>query len=318
MERDDQHDAGRGKDLKHLFEDDAPEPEDADPTAELRYEGPITIEPEDEDYEDGTRGGSGRAFVTAALIFGVVVIIVAGAMLLRGGDDGSLPGLVDGVQTAEAGAPATDVAAEREAAGGIDYRQIPDVAGGGEPAAGLDLPSAPTPTEGRTRPAPTPATTPAAPATAVVEEKRAAPQPPPITRPAPREARDVLQEVTEKTPSSPPADVTPTDIRRLATAGRTREAAARGATWARARADRWTLQVALVCAAANVSKAFRNVPGDELIVVPRRYAGRDCYALCWGDFASREAAEAGRLRIPTYFGSAGKPLPRLFGDVAVP
>lgn len=312
MDRDRHHEDERGRKLRDLFEDGTDEP--GEPTQEasaeeLRYEGPITIEPEDDEFEDGARRGAGRAFITAALIFGVVVIIVAGAMLLRGGGGSEITSLAEQAGApAVAGTPAPGEPATGD--GGTDFREIPDVGTpDGDAVAALDLPAVPDTQEVAAERAPSgPEPSAATQAPPVVA--------PPVERPRPVPTRDVV----EPAPSEPVASGAsggPDAVRRLALAGRVREAAEAGAGWARARSGRWTLQVLLACEPETVTRAFREVPGDELIVVPREYAGRSCYALCWGDWGSRADAEAATHRVPSHFDSGGKPLARRFGDVAV-
>lgn len=68
---------------------------------------------------------------------------------------------------------------------------------------------------------------------------------------------------------------------------------------------RFTLQVAVACAAENVQKAVAAVPAEEFFVLPVNVKGRDCYRLAWGVFDSRAGAEAARSGLPGYFRQAG-------------
>ncbi len=68
---------------------------------------------------------------------------------------------------------------------------------------------------------------------------------------------------------------------------------------------RFTLQVAVACAAENVQKAVAAVPAEEFFVLPVSVKGRDCYRLAWGVFDSRAEAEAARAGLPAYFRQAG-------------
>jgi septal ring-binding cell division protein DamX len=68
---------------------------------------------------------------------------------------------------------------------------------------------------------------------------------------------------------------------------------------------RFTLQVAVACAAENVQKAVAAVPAEEFFVLPVSVKGKDCYRLAWGVFDSRAEAEAARAGLPAYFRQAG-------------
>lgn len=63
--------------------------------------------------------------------------------------------------------------------------------------------------------------------------------------------------------------------------------------------DAWTLQLMVACDPSNVERAVESLAGDRrLLVLPATIGGRDCYRVCWGPYATRAAAEAGRERLP--------------------
>jgi hypothetical protein len=50
-----------------------------------------------------------------------------------------------------------------------------------------------------------------------------------------------------------------------------------------------------------VQKAVQNVGATELVIVPHRFGGRDCYRLCWGIYKSAPQATAAVRSVPDYF-----------------
>ncbi len=257
---------------------------------ELRYEGPITFD--DDEFDDDDGAPARRTFLTTAIIFAAVVVIVGSALWLRSRSaepSDALAGLggmapppaatespvLDGdpLDPAPSQAlPATPDAGETEAAS-LDYRAVPDTPEQIEPT--YAPPAEPEPV------APT------------------------IERPAPRPA---ALSGTDTIPSGAGAD--PAEMARLARDGRVRDAAAMGATIVRSgNPSQWTLQVLLACQPETVSRAFQKVRDPDLRVYPTVYKGKNCYRLCWGQFASASRARDAAATVPEYFRDGGKPRP---------
>lgn len=67
----------------------------------------------------------------------------------------------------------------------------------------------------------------------------------------------------------------------------------------RALDGRFTLGLFMVCNTENVADAFEAAAGDvRFFIVPKRYAGKPCYWVCWGEFASKGEALAARGDMP--------------------
>jgi hypothetical protein len=282
---DEPREAESGPSKSHaLFESDLEgEPESG--ARELRYEGPITMDGDDEEYED-EGGGGGRLLVTAAIVVGAVIVIVAVAMMMKTGNT-SEPGSYPENQATEIAAlddaEPTDSNADLPGSAGasIDYRAIPDSSNEGVPE------SEPSSTE----------SAPIEAAETLAAAPQSTPTAPPRPRPKPTEARNVVDSAGQS-------------VGDLARSGRVHDAAELGRARLGASSASHTLQVLYSCEPANVEKAFRNVSDPELTVVP---AGA-CYRVCFGAFDSHAAATAAKQRVPSYFAGAGafpKPLDEL-------
>ncbi|MBP7146764.1 MAG: hypothetical protein KBD01_04405 [Acidobacteria bacterium] len=286
----------RGRDL---FDDG----ERSDPGAEdLHYEGPITIVDDEADEDRGP--GNGRAFLTTAIVGGTVILIVGAALWLRSGTD-----ISDNVDQFAARQPAEQHVV-------TDTPPSPrDEEPGDDARAALSVPYRAVP--------PGPPET-AAPATQdagrLAQAREEIPRPAP-TAPSwgdgsesPREASDV-----RATPAPRPSPAAFTggagggDVRALARDGRVAEAARAGRQ--AVTAQDWTLQVLVACEPDNVVKAFREVPGDDLTVLPARVDGRACYRLCWGTFPDRDSAAGAAAAVPAYFTRSGSPRPVQFANL---
>ncbi len=272
------------------------EPPAADAPEELRYEGPITIDDEDDDEFLDEGGGSGKVFLTAAVLSALVLVIIATAMWMRSGarkdvearDFAAMEPPPAATETAEgATVPATS--------GEVDYRALPD---------------APAETGGKTAAA--------VPALPPVEEPAAPAAAPPVPRPRPREARNVQAPTTPRATPSPVAPAAPglADVRRQVLAGHVAAAARTGEAWARTRPAReWTLQVLLACQPDTVRRAFRKVVDPDLVVLPARLRGRACYRVCWRTFPSERAAKEAVAEVPAHFRRDAKPIARTWDEV---
>jgi septal ring-binding cell division protein DamX len=98
----------------------------------------------------------------------------------------------------------------------------------------------------------------------------------------------------------------PPDARALLQAGRYPEAASFFAEDLKA-AGRGTatIQLLIACSSETVEKAVANVGAMELVIVPHRYEGRDCYRLCWGVYPTTQAAATATRMLPEYFRQPG-------------
>jgi len=105
------------------------------------------------------------------------------------------------------------------------------------------------------------------------------------------------------TQPAPPAD----DARALLQAGSYPEASRVFASDLKAAgAGAATIQLLIACSAETVQKAVQNVGAMELVIVPHRFEGKDCYRLCWGIYPSTQQATAAVRSLPAYF-SAQRP-----------
>jgi hypothetical protein len=66
-----------------------------------------------------------------------------------------------------------------------------------------------------------------------------------------------------------------------------------------------TIQILLACQADTVGKAVANAGAPELMVVPVRYQGKDCYRVLWGIFSGSGDASAALGGVPDYFRREG-------------
>ncbi len=284
----DQHEETRRQDAP------GPAPSTGDTAEELRYEGPITIDDDEDDEFLDEGSGSGKVFLTAAVLSALVLVIIATAMWMRNGtgknvEARDLAAMEPPPAVTEEPAPQAPPAATGE----VDYRALPDTAPAGR-TAGTDIAAGAPPAEEK-------------PAAAPVEV-------PPVPRPRPREARQV--EAAAPPREAPAPAPTLAEIRRRVMAGRVAAAARAGEAWARTRpSGEWTLQVLLACRPDTVRRAFRKVIDPDLVVLPTRLRGRDCYRVCWKTFASEAAARGAVDRVPPYFRRDNRPLPRTWGQV---
>jgi septal ring-binding cell division protein DamX len=96
------------------------------------------------------------------------------------------------------------------------------------------------------------------------------------------------------------------DARALLQGGRYPEAARLFAADLKAAGPRAaTLQLLIACSTETVQKAVENVGAMELLIVPTRFQGRDCYRLGWGIYPTSEGATAALRTLPSYFREHG-------------
>jgi len=244
---------------------------------DLRYEGPLTVgadaeEEEEEDYDSG----SGKAFFTAAIVGGIVILLVGAALWFRSGTEE----LISTEENARLAAAASVAAS--------DPRPLP-------PAESAPIPATPRavdPLEEGYRRAPD-AAAPTRARGAGTERQAAAAKPP---RPAPAEV------------AMRPAGSAAGSVRELVAAGELEKAARAGEGEVRA-AGPWTLQVLFACQPDTVQRAFRAVPSASLSLATADSNGRTCWRLLYGSYADREAAVAAIGSVPDYFRQSGTPRP---------
>jgi septal ring-binding cell division protein DamX len=272
MARDDRYDPeGRNRDVYD---------EQDEPTEELRYEGPITLDEED-DVRDGSSGS--RTLLTAAIVFGAVIVLVAIGLWLRAGTDDTID---DSALFEQRAAAAEEIPAPAD-----ERSVLSDEEPGGLPAEGEDrIESA----DVDFRPLPDDEPEPLEPETDVAAA-------PAVERPAPREARSVT--------------ASGGGVAELVTSGRLAEATDRSSSrWAGAPGN-WTLQVLFACQEGTVQRAFTQVADDRLGVLPASHEDRSCWRLVWDTYPSRSAAIGGTSDVPAYFRDAGKPTPQRVDQV---
>lgn len=98
----------------------------------------------------------------------------------------------------------------------------------------------------------------------------------------------------------------PTDARALLQGGRFPEAARRFASDLRsAGAGAATVQLFVACSPETVQKAVDAVGTRDLVIVPTRFNGKDCYRLCWGIHPSPQQAVMALRTLPDYFRQGG-------------
>lgn len=106
--------------------------------------------------------------------------------------------------------------------------------------------------------------------------------------------------------SAPPAAPTETGARALLQGGSYPEAArAFAADLKAAGRGAATVQLLIACSTETVQKAVENVGVSEIIIVPHRFQGRDCFRLCWGIYPSTQQATAAVPGLPPYFRERG-------------
>jgi hypothetical protein len=269
---------------------------------ELRFEGPISLDDEEFEDEDGASGG-GRTFLLTAIIAVAVVLIVVIALMLResaGPEPGELAehgipsGSSEGPESTGALGSAGDATADVSGED-LEFRSVPS----DEPMASAEG-SAPDPGGPSTVP----------------EESRATAEPEPV-EPAPAPEPEPREEArrAERAPERPASEeVRPGRVAELARAGDVTAAAQLGRRLAASgNPSHFTLQVLLACNPDNVQRAFEEVRDGRLTVLPAEYQGRSCYRLCWGSYADAAAARAAVGSVPGHF--TNEPVPRPWGDL---
>ena len=66
-----------------------------------------------------------------------------------------------------------------------------------------------------------------------------------------------------------------------------------------------TVQILIACSTETVQKAVESVGAMELLIVPIRHQGRDCYRLAWGTYPTAGQATAAMRMLPGYFRQPG-------------
>jgi cytoskeletal protein RodZ len=142
------------------------------------------------------------------------------------------------------------------------------------------------PAAGLTPPPPVPtATTTIPPATASA--------PPPVTASAEPPATQALPRVTARTT---PAAATPAATTSANTASRAR-VDAMASEFASNASGNFTVQIQILCDAANVEKLMRD-GGQNVWFVPQSLGTRSCYRVFWGRYNTREQAQQALAQIP--------------------
>ena len=96
------------------------------------------------------------------------------------------------------------------------------------------------------------------------------------------------------------------DGRALMRAGSYAEAARAFASSTRAAGrDAAVIQLLIACSTETVQKAVDNADAPELLILPVRFQGRDCYRLGWGVYPTSAKATAALRSIPEYFRQGG-------------
>jgi len=110
--------------------------------------------------------------------------------------------------------------------------------------------------------------------------------------PAPIPIEEVEPEVDA---AQPVAEVTPPVVEPAPPSDNLDDRAADDLRRMRAAGDRWTLQFASLCSRESVRRNLALLSGhDQFYLVPTTINGRPCHRLCWGFYATREAALAAR------------------------
>ncbi|MCU0232369.1 MAG: hypothetical protein MUC67_13545 [Acidobacteria bacterium] len=257
---------------------------------DLRYDGPLIGGGDDQDVDDGATdegSGSGKAFFTAALVGGIVILLVGAALWFRSSTDE----MISAEENARlaAATDATAIGAE------------PVQAERDEPPPSLPPPAATPPEPSDYRPLPERPPIGSESASTVAESAPPAagtprdPEPSVPARPAPAEA-SLRREGTEGA-----------SVRALVEAGRLEDAANVGQQ--AAVAAPWSLQVLLACDPNNVRRAFQGSPSGPLNLVRAEVDGRACWRLLYGAYPDRASAVAGIESVPDYFRQSGTPRP---------
>ena len=66
-----------------------------------------------------------------------------------------------------------------------------------------------------------------------------------------------------------------------------------------------SIQLLVACSPETIDKAVSAVGAGEILIVPVRFQGRDCFRLCWGLYPSAAAATTARGSLPEYFVRGG-------------
>jgi hypothetical protein len=104
----------------------------------------------------------------------------------------------------------------------------------------------------------------------------------------------------------PPPPAGARDPRRLLEDGSYPEAARAFASKVRA-AGRGgaSIQLLIACSTDTIQKAVQSGAGEDLLIVPVNYHGRDCYRLLWGLYPSSDRASSALRSLPEYFRKGG-------------
>jgi hypothetical protein len=66
-----------------------------------------------------------------------------------------------------------------------------------------------------------------------------------------------------------------------------------------------SVQLFVACSPDTVGKAVAAVNTGEMLIVPVRFQGRDCFRMCWGVYPSAAAAASAARSLPDYFVQGG-------------
>jgi hypothetical protein len=66
-----------------------------------------------------------------------------------------------------------------------------------------------------------------------------------------------------------------------------------------------SVQLLVACSPETVQKAVTAVNTGELLIVPVKFQGRDCFRMCWGLYQSTAAAATAARSLPDYFVEGG-------------
>ena len=112
----------------------------------------------------------------------------------------------------------------------------------------------------------------------------------------------------------PEPDYTPQDLLQL---GRFVEAAGIWEIQKGTTPRNYTIKLLVACQDGSINDAYRalNQPPD-FFILPRTVKGQDCYAVCWGDFASKRDAKRRLKEVPKWFKrNGGKPVMTTFAKI---
>lgn len=278
-----------GRERPSLFSDDFDRPPASPPNSPFLFDsGDEDLSPDEEETVEPS--GTGKAFLTMAIVGGLVIVIVGVALWLRTGTENAA-GLGDNNPPSFA-----------------EKQSLPPLPPTGPPPTLAENSPGPPPGAPASRPVPEPAAAqaPAEPMTAVPApepEKTAAVLEPPRPRPTPASLRSAEEPATG-------------DPRALVAAGQLSQAARAGRRlMMEAGAGAYTLQVLVACKPETVQRAFRKVSDQDLTLVPVTQGGKQCYRLCWGTYPGLREAKDAAPATPDYFLKEGKPRPLRIGDL---